>query len=67
MSSTGTHKNENVISILCQRSTIFLSSSSAALEYVEKKGPELSAKFDSPCHGWFDIATGPSQRSSVRG
>ena len=33
----------------CQRSAIFLSSSSAALEYMEKSGPELSPKFDPPC------------------
>ena len=31
----------------CQRSTILLSSSSAALEYMEKSGPELSAKLES--------------------
>ena len=38
----------------CQRSAIFLSSSSAALEYMEKSGPELSPKFGSPCDdsGW---------------
>ena len=37
----------------CQRSTILLSSSSAALEYMEKRGPELSPKLDSPCRGWL--------------
>src|SRR6267154_6699229 len=36
----------------CQRSTILLSSSSAALEYMEKRGPEPSPKLDSPCDGW---------------
>ena len=33
----------------CQRSIILLSSS-AALEYMKKKGPELSPKLDSPCN-----------------
>jgi hypothetical protein len=41
----------------CQRSTILLSSSSAALEYMEKSGPELSPKLDSSCDGWLDVAT----------
>jgi hypothetical protein len=35
----------------CQRSAILLSSSSAALEYMEKRGPELSPKLGSPCDG----------------
>ena len=39
----------------CQRSTILLSSSSAALEYIEKSGPELSPKLDSPCNGRFGV------------
>jgi hypothetical protein len=34
----------------CQRSTILVSSSSAALEYMER-GPELSPKLDSPYDG----------------
>ena len=34
-----------------QRSTILLSSSSAALRYKEKSGPELSPKLDPPCDG----------------
>ena len=33
-----------------QRPTILLSSSSATLEYMEKRGPELSPKLDSPCN-----------------
>ena len=45
----------------CQRSTILLSSSAAALEYMEKSGPELSPKLDSPFNGSFDI--GRSRRS----
>jgi hypothetical protein len=35
----------------CQRSAISLSSSSAALEYIEKRRPELSPNLDSPCDG----------------
>jgi hypothetical protein len=35
----------------CQRSTILLSSSSAALEYMEKSVPELSPKVDVPPDG----------------
>ena len=49
----------------CQRSTILLSSSSAALEYMEKRGPELSPKLDFPCNGWSDVVTGWSGRSSA--
>ena len=44
----------------CQRSTILLSSSSAALEYMEKRGPELSPKLDFTCNGLSDVVTGCS-------
>jgi hypothetical protein len=41
----------------CQLSTILLSSSSAALEYMEKNGPELSPnpELGSPCDDRFGL------------
>ena len=44
----------------CQRSTILSSSSFAVLEYMEKNGPELSPKLDSPCDGGFGVDCGLS-------
>ena len=49
----------------CQRSTISLSSSFAASEYMEKSGPELSQKLDSPCNCWFGVVKGWSWRLST--
>jgi hypothetical protein len=43
-----------------------LSSSSAALEYMEKSGPELSPKLDSPCNGWFVVVAEWSRLSSTK-
>jgi hypothetical protein len=37
----------------CQVLTIFLSSSSATSEYIEKNGPELSPELDFLCDGLF--------------
>ena len=49
----------------CQRWVILLSSSSAIFEYKEKRGPELSPKFDSPCVGRGCWSCGCSWRSST--
>ena len=35
-----------------QRSAFLLSSSSAVLEYMEKRSPELSPKLGFACDGW---------------
>src|SRR5258708_32081861 len=43
-----THKNEDLVGILLPLATL-LSSSSTTLEYIEKRGPELSPKLGSPC------------------
>jgi hypothetical protein len=50
----------------CHRSTILLSSSSAALEYMEKKGPELSPKLDSPRDGGLGVGWGSSAIGEVK-
>jgi hypothetical protein len=51
----------------CQRSAISLSSSFAASEYIEKSGPELSPKLDSPCNGRFDVVVrlSPQRLSTI--
>jgi hypothetical protein len=58
MRTRGLTKKRMPSASFCQRSTILLSSSSAALEYMEKSGPELSPKLDSPpdgCDGLFRV------------
>jgi hypothetical protein len=65
MSMRGLTKMRIPSASFCQRSTISLSSSSAALEYMVKRGPELSPKVDSSRNGWFDVVTGRPRRSST--
>jgi hypothetical protein len=59
MPTRGLTKKRMPSASFCQRSTNLLSSSSAALEYMEKSGPELSPKLDSPpdscCDGLFCV------------
>src|SRR6266481_4201058 len=65
MEKRGLTKKRMPSASFCHRSTILLSSSSAALEYIAKSGPELSPKLDSPCNGWFVVVVGGSRRSST--
>ena len=65
MATWGLTKKRMPSASFCQRSTILLSSSSAALEYMEKSGPELSPKLDSPCNGWVEVVIGWSRWSSI--
>ena len=66
MSTLGLTKMTISLASFCQCSAMFLSTSSAALEYTEKRSPEPSPELDSPCDCGFGGVVGlPSLGSSA--
>ena len=55
---TKTHKNEDPISILLPAFDHLVVFFLCSLGYMEKNGPELSPKLDSPCDGGFGVDCG---------